>query len=40
MVELTTQLAATTVLSVLKWMVRNGASSIRPMLTLMSTVFS
>ena len=40
MVESTTQPVATTVLSVLKWLVRSGASSIRPMLTLMSIVFS
>ncbi|CAG5150129.1 Uncharacterised protein [Streptococcus pneumoniae] len=38
MVGSTTQLAATTGLSVLKWLVRNGGSSIRPMLTLMSIV--
>ena len=30
LVELTTQLAATTVLYVLKWLVRSGDSSIRP----------
>ena len=40
MVGLTIQLAVITGLSVLKWLVRNGVSSIRPMLTLMSTVSS